>query len=206
MNGFSLRMKLGATLLCALPCTTAWAVCTPILIDLGKDGIHLGQAGAGVRFDVNNDGLFDYLQWVRPGGDEAFLVLDRNANGVIDNGGELFGIGTPMVFEGGNAPNGFVGLAQYDSVALGGNDDGYITRDDAIWQHLGLWLDVNADGISTGNEMLTPDAVGVTSFETIPKARRRHDAAGNLLFFWAWAITDARPRKALMVDVFFAEL
>ncbi|HEY4645799.1 MAG TPA: hypothetical protein VIH25_05915 [Steroidobacteraceae bacterium] len=206
MDGLNLKLRIVAAVLLIFQSASAWGVCSPIVIDLGKDGIQLGEAGVGVRFDVNNDGLFDHLQWVRPGGDEAFLVLDRNANGVVDNGGELFGIGTPMFFEGGKASNGFVGLAQYDSLPLGGNDDGYITRDDAIWPHLQLWLDINADGISTANEMLTPDDVGVTSFETIPKVRRRSDAAGNLLPFWAWAMTDTRPKRTLMVDVFFVEL
>jgi len=206
MDGIKLSPRIAAAVLLILQCANAWGVCSPIVVDLGKDGIHLGDAGVGVRFDVNNDGLFDHLQWVRPGCDEALLVLDRNTNGIVDNGGELFGIGTPMFLEGGNAPNGFVGLAQYDSTPLGGNDDGYITREDAIWPHLQLWLDINADGISTANEMLTPGDVGVTSFETIPKVRRQYDSAGNLLPFWAWAMTDTRPRKAIMVDVFFVEI
>lgn len=206
MDGFNLHLRIAASALLIFQCASAWGVCSPIVVDLGKNGIRLGDAGVGVRFDVNNDGLFDHLQWVRPGGDEAFLVLDRNANGLADNGGELFGIGTPLFFEGGNAPNGFVGLAQYDAIALGGNDDGYITPADSIWPYLSLWLDNNADGISTDNEMLTPEEVGVTSFETIPKVRRHRDSAGNLLPFWAWATTDTRPRKTVMVDVFFVEL
>src|SRR3970282_597224 len=119
MDGLNLKLRIVAAVLLIFQSASAWGVCSPIVIDLGKDGIQLGEAGVGVRFDVNNDGLFDHLQWVRPGGDEAFLVLDRNANGVVDNGAELFGIGTPMFFEGGKASNGFVGLAQYDSLPVG---------------------------------------------------------------------------------------
>ena len=50
-------------------------------------------------------------------------------------------------------PNGFVGLAQYDARLLGGNDDGLITEADAIWPQLRIWLDLNADGVSTVDEM-----------------------------------------------------
>jgi hypothetical protein len=154
---------------------------------------------------VNYDGIIDYVQWVRPRGDEVFLALDRNSNGVIDDGSELFGVGTPLVVEGGMAPNGFVGLAQYDAIDLGGNDDGLITSADAIWSQLRIWRDSNADGISTPNEVSTPRRFGLTSFQTIPRLRKYVDDAGNIIPYWAWA--GAGPgKKALMVDVFFRML
>ena len=182
------------------------AACSPIIVDIGRDGIELGAAGVGVWFDVDNNGIANHVQWVKPGGDEAFLAVDRNGNGVVDNGGELFGAGTPMVFESREAPNGFVGLAQYDSPALGGNDDGYITSADAIWPALRLWRDKNADGVSTPDEMFTPERLGILSFDTIPRFAKRYDAAGNVLPYWAWAATQGRPKRAVMVDVYFLEI
>ena len=193
-------------LLLALQGGAAWATCSPIVVDVGRDGIELGPAGVGVYFDVDNNGRPNHVQWVRPGGDEAFLALDRNGNGVVDNGSELFGVGTPTLLEGNNAPNGFVGLAQYDSPALGGNDDGHITAADAIWPALRLWRDINADGVSTPDEMLLPERLGFLSFDTIPRFSKRYDAAGNIMPYWAWAATEARPRRAIMVDVYFLEL
>lgn len=195
-------MKTAAVILLFLTATGAWAQCSPIVVDLNKDGIDLGPAGRGVSFDVNADGYPELVQWVRPGGDEAFIALDRNRNGVVDDGSELFGVGTPL-FEGGNAANGFVGLAQYDQPLLGGNDDGMISREDAIWPELSLWLDSNADGVSTANEMRSPASLGLKSFGTIPKVRRYIDAAGNSLPYWSWARTVRPPKKAIMVDVFF---
>jgi trimeric autotransporter adhesin len=183
----------------------AWAQCSPIVVDLNKDGIDLGPAGRGVSFDVNADGYPELVQWVRPGGDEAFIALDRNRNGLVDDGSELFGVGTPL-FEGGKAANGFVGLAQYDQPLLGGNDDGMISRDDAIWPELSMWLDSNADGIAAANEMRRPEALGLRSFGTIPKVRRYIDAAGNSLPYWSWARTVRPPRRAIMVDVYFLVL
>ena len=184
----------------------AWNSCTPIVIDLGNNGINLGQAGVGVYFDVNADGIRDHVQWVRRGGDEGFLALDRSGNGIIDDGAELFGVGTPLVLEGRNAPNGFVGLAQYDSRQLGGNDDGFITDADAIWPQLRIWLDTNADGVSTPDEMRALKSVGLTSLETIPKMRKYVDPAGNVIPYWAWAKQQSRGGRALMVDVFFVVL
>jgi hypothetical protein len=190
----------------ALQAGNAWGFCSPIVIDLGNNGIKLGAAGVGVYFDVNADGVRDHVQWVRPGGDEAFLALDRSGNGVVDNGAELFGVGTPLALEGRNAPNGFVGLAQYDARQLGGNDDGVITEADAIWPQLRLWLDFNADGRATRDEMRTLRGAGITALETIPKVRKYFDEAGNAIPYWAWATQRALPRRALMVDVFFKVL
>jgi hypothetical protein len=184
----------------------AWGQCTPIVIDLGNNGINLGPAGVGVYFDVNADGVRDHVQWVQPGGDEGFLALDRSGNGVVDDGAELFGVGTPLMLEGRNAPNGFVGLAQYDSRQLGGNDDGLITEADAIWPQLRVWLDANADGVSTSDEMRTLKSTGLTALETIPKRRKYVDAAGNFIPYWAWAQQRGRPGRTLMVDVFFVVL
>lgn len=181
---------------------TAWSYCSPIVIDLGRNGIQLGEPGVGVRFDVNADGAREHVQWVRAGGDEAFLALDRSGNGLVDNGAELFGVGTPLVLEGRNAPNGFVGLAQYDLRQLGGNDDGLITSEDAIWPQLRVWLDRDANGIATSGEMHTLQSQRITALETIPKVRKYVDAAGNLIPYWAWA-QRAANEKLLMVDVFF---
>ncbi|HEX3477614.1 MAG TPA: hypothetical protein VHT91_21480 [Kofleriaceae bacterium] len=179
---------------------------SPILLDLGQNGFDLGPAGVGVYFDNDANGRPERMQWVRRGGDEAFLVMDRNGNGVVDNGSELFGIGTPLIVEGGRAPNGFAGLAQYDAPDLGGNDDGWITADDDVWTSLRLWLDRNADGICTPDEILTLESAGVRALPTIPRTSFRRDAAGNYLRYQADALTDLKQRKMRMIDVYFLRL
>jgi hypothetical protein len=201
-----LNRILATALLCVCAAGEVSAECSPILIDLGNNGISLGEAGVGVYFDINADGVRDHLQWVRSGGDEGFLALDRNADGIVDDGSELFGVGTPMILEGRSAPNGFVGLAQYDLRQLGGNDDGLITEADAIWPQLRIWVDANADGVSTYSEMRTLTSYGITALETIPKIRKFVDAAGNVIPYWAWAMRTTRPGRVLMVDVFFRQL
>ncbi len=132
--------------------------------------------------------------------------MDRTGNGLIDDGAELFGVGTPLVLEGRSAPNGFVGLAQYDSRQLGGNDDGLITEADAIWPQLRIWVDLDADGVSTRSELRTLRSYGITALQTIPKIRKYFDEAGNVIPYWAWAMRKAQPGRVLMVDVFFRQL
>jgi hypothetical protein len=200
------RLLQAIALLCVLGPAHALVYCSPIVIDLGHDGINLGAKGVGVYFDVNADGVRDHVQWVRRGGDEGFLAMDRSGNGLIDDGSELFGVGTPLVLEGRYAANGFVGLAQYDARELGGNDDGLITAADAIWPQLRIWVDANADGVSTFDEMRSLRSYGISALETIPKMRRYFDAAGNLIPYWAWATQGGKPGRAIMVDVFFRKL
>ena len=205
MKIFKCLLRAGV-LLCVMNAAYAKTSCSPIVIDLGNNGIHLGEKGVGVYFDINADGVREHIQWVRRGGDEGFLALDRSGNGLVDDGSELFGVGTPLILEGRNAPNGFVGLAQYDQRKLGGNDDGLITEADAIWPQLRIWVDLDADGIATYPEMRTLRSYGITALETIPKRHRYFDAAGNLIPLWAWAMQRAWPGRTIMVDVFFTML
>lgn len=180
----------------------------PLMIDLGQDGFKLGEAGRGVLFDLFANGEPVRMQWTAIDGNEAFVILDKNGNGLADDGSELLTNYNPLVLENRVAPNGFVDLAQYDHPTLGGDDDGYITAKDQIWQELMLWLDKNADGVATPNEMFTPQSFGLTHLNTIPKQNNRRDSAGNLLPLWAWAKNNNHHgnNKYKMIDVLFKPL
>ena len=183
--------------------------CSPILIDLSDNGFLFGPEGKGVNFDLLGNGSPLFLQWTKAGEDDSFLIVDLNSNDIVDDGSELFGNGTRLLLEGNAlAPNGFVGLAQYDHPDLGGNDDGFITRDDGIWEVLFLWNDIDADGVFESNELYPLEELGLTRLGTIPQEKKLSDGKGNFLRFWSWSYNDdLRPNdKFEMVDVFFKVL
>jgi Ca2+-binding RTX toxin-like protein len=136
----------------------------PLTLDLDGDGIEiraLAQPGSGstpVYFDYNQNGAKVNTAWIFP--DDGMLVFDRNGNGTIDDGSELFSNYTPLN-NGGTAYNGIYALAQEDT-----NKDGIVNNLDANWNNLQIWRDINSDGISQSEELFTLEQMGITGLAT----------------------------------------
>ncbi|MDT3718864.1 calcium-binding protein, partial [Pseudomonas oryzihabitans] len=152
----------------------------PLSLDLDGDGIETVSANSGVVFDFDGDGLKTGTGWVK--GDDGFLVLDRNGNGTIDNGGELFGIDT-IKANGKKAANGFDALSDFDS-----NADGIFNADDKAFGEVRVWQDKNQDGVAQGSELkalkdLNIAAIHLASKETnIDSNGNRITATGRFEF------------------------
>jgi len=151
----------------------------PILLDLRLNGFHLSGPDPAVRFDIDADGAMDQIAWTQAGEDEAFLCLDRNHNGVIDDGRELFGYATPLL-SGKRAQVGYRALAELDGPELGGNQDGKVDGRDPLFRELCAWIDTNRDGISQADEVHSLEDVGVAALDYDYKPTRIRDQYGNL--------------------------
>lgn len=181
--------------------------CSPILVDASGNGFALTDAANGVNFDISGDGNVDHIGWTQAGSDDAFLALDRDQNGTVDDGSELFGNFTAQPPAPREVRNGFLALAEYDKTQEGGNNDGVIDSRDAIFSKLLLWQDANHNAISEPDELRSLPASSVAQVNLDFKESKRTDEYGNRFKLRA-KVSDAKQAKVgrWAWDVFFVSV
>jgi hypothetical protein len=175
----------------------------PIVINPKSNRYRLTSRNEGVMFDFDADGLPEQLAWTEPDSDVALLVLDRNDNGRIDDGTELFGNSTPKR-SGETAANGFDALIDLDGGPTGTN--GRIDEFDAVYGRLRLWYDRNHDGQSDPEELVSLAKRGVSAILLGYQPSRRRDENGNRYLFTGRALIMRRGMEISrhIYDVNFA--
>ncbi|MBK8570451.1 MAG: hypothetical protein IPN81_11155 [Nitrosomonadales bacterium] len=147
----------------------------PLVLDLDGDGIETLPINTTtpLMFDLDNTGVKKSVGWIKS--DDGFVVLDRNANGTIDSGAELFGDATPLS-GGGTAADGFAALAQFDT-----NLDGQMTAADSAFANLRVWRDLNQNGLSEAGELSTLTSLNITSINVAASSHTITVSNGNLI-------------------------
>jgi hypothetical protein len=166
---------------------------TPIILDLNGNGITTQSISAGTKFDLFATGQQVNTGWVSGG--DGLLVLDRNHDGIINNGSELFGSATPLA-NGQKAANGYAALSQMDT-----NGDGLITSADKGWADLNVWVDGNSDGVTQAGELHSLAALGITQLN-LAATTTSNTNNGNIIGLTSGYQTTDGAQHA-MADVWF---
>jgi len=143
----------------------------PLILDLDNDGLETINVADGAYFDHDGNGFAEQTGWAKS--DDGLLVMDRNGNGTIDNGAELFGDQT-ILQNGQRATDGFQALAELDS-----NSDGVIDVNDTAFSNLRIWQDIDGDGYSASDELFTLQEMGIQSINVAHTDTNTPDQQGN---------------------------
>ena len=158
-----------------LPREDGYIVYDPLTLDLDGDGIEAiaSNGHKGALFDHDKDGIRTATGWISK--DDGLLIYDRNGDGVVNDGSELFGDNT-LLKNGERAANGYQALAELDD-----NGDGKVDTADSAFAHLRVWRDLNQDGISQEGELLTLEEAKVKALNLANQNRDRDLGNGNTL-------------------------
>jgi hypothetical protein len=155
---------------------------SPLIVDTLHNGYALTSVEDGVRFDLDADGVAELVAWTARDSDDEFLAMDRNGNGRIDDGSELFGDHTPAYPDGEvvTTANGFEALKFLQSPSYGvSRADQLIDARDVPFSRLLLWRDANHNGISEPDELRSAADAGVVGIAAAYKEKKRKDRYGN---------------------------
>jgi hypothetical protein len=196
LSSHSYTAKLATSGGTALATSSAYSVTmssTPLVLDLNGDGVQT-TARSGVMFDLVDAGSPQSVGWLS--GHDGFLALDLNHDGRIATGAELFGNHTRLA-AGGTASDGWQALAQYDS-----NHDSRIDAQDAVFDQLLVWQDINGNGVTDAGELASLAAHGIASINLNADLRQVEQNGNALTRFSSYTTVDGVTRE--MVDALLA--
>jgi hypothetical protein len=166
---------------------------TPLVLDLNNNGVLSQSISSGVHFDLFTSGQKTATGWADPG--DGFLVLDRNHDGTINDGSELFGDAT-WLSSGKKAANGYEALADLDS-----NLDGRISNSDINYADLRVWTDANSNGVTDAGELHTLQDLNILGLDLLATSTSINDN-GNTVGLIS-SFEDREGNRRTMADVWF---
>lgn len=134
-------------------------LCDPLVINL--DSSPATVSDQTFYFDLDGDGVEEDIHKLNSG--SGYLALDKNNDGKINDGNELFGTASG---------DGFADLAKYDE-----DGNGWIDENDAIWNHLKIWVQTEQ-----GPQLysLADKGVGAICLNRMPTYYTQYDKDGEV--------------------------
>jgi hypothetical protein len=172
---------------------------SPILLSLSAGPIRLSAPRYGVDFDIYGTGTPFRVAWPLDPSNNAWLALDRDGDGRITSGRELFGDATLLADGTTRAPNGFVALAQYDA-----NADWRIDTRDAVFGQLRIWTDMDRNGVGASGELHPLPDFGIESIDLSYRESGRTDSSGNQFRYRSQVGASIPPIVRFAYDVYLA--
>jgi hypothetical protein len=162
----------------------------PIIIATSTSAAYkLTSAEDGVSFDLNDDGAAERVAWTEPKAEIAFLAIDRDGDGMITSGKELFGNHTlPGI------SNGFDALIKMVRDSDNGIVTGSVNIENPLFARLLLWTDTNHNGVSEPSELVSVSEL----FSDIGLGYQIHnrvDGHGNRFAYRGWATVRTSPGR-----------
>jgi hypothetical protein len=173
--------------------SSALTLGSPIILDLNGDGVKTLSISAGVKFDLFATGNAVNTGWVSSC--DGLLVLDRNHDGQINDGSELFGSATKLANVQ-TSPDGYTALRELDA-----NHDGIIDSKDAAFSDLKLWVDRNSDGVTETGELKSLASLNIASISVNAQVGSATDSGNILGLTSTYQTTDGASHTA--ADVWF---
>jgi hypothetical protein len=162
----------------------------PIALDLDGDGVEFLGITSGVTFDYHGDGSAESTAWV--GSDDGLLALDRNGDGIVNDGSEI-------VF----ARDGLTDLqglaADYDS-----NRDGVLDANDVDFAKFGVWQDANSNGVTDAGEYRSLSDAGIVSIGLVSDGIAYSAANGSVSVAGQSVYAKADGSTGIVADAAFA--
>ncbi len=166
---------------------------SPIILDLDGDGIDMkGRTKTHAMFDMDGNGSRDDTGWVGKG--DGLLVVDRNNDGIINDGSEL-----SFLADAPDAGSDLQALSAFDS-----NGDGIVSALDVRFRELKVWVDTDQDGVTDAGELKTLADHGIASVSLNGQATNDRVKVGKNILLATSTFTRTDGSTGTVGDVAFA--